>query len=107
MLRPSVKYFCVTCNNESPILKRFTFLTPAKSYCYEMSFLSGLKLYLRLPTTGCVEKMLPIFESKWLIIFSKLRHGFYTIVMKIKFCTEPYNLQLPNVNNSDTVKPPK
>ena len=40
--------------------------------------------------TGCVTKMYPIFESKWLITFSKLGHGFYTIVKRIKFCTERY-----------------
>ena len=34
------------------------------------------------PYTGCVEKMYPIFESEWLIMFSELRHGFGTIVKK-------------------------
>ena len=58
-------------------------------------------------TTGCVTKMYPIFESKWLTTFSKLSTGFYTIVKKMKFCTGPDKLQLPNMNNFDTVISPK
>ena len=32
--------------------------------------------------TGCAKKMLPIFESEWLITFSILRHGFHTILQR-------------------------
>ena len=57
--------------------------------------------------TGCVTKMYPIFESKWLITFSKLRRGFYTVVKKMKFYAGLYKPQLSNVNNFDTVRSPK
>ena len=33
-----------------------------------------------VPGAACVTKNVYIFESKWLIAFSKLRHGFYTTV---------------------------
>ena len=52
-------------------------------------------------------KKLSIFESEWLITFSKLRQDFYTIVKKMSFCTGTYKLQLPNVNNFDTVRSSK
>ena len=51
--------------------------------------------------------MYSIFESKWLVTSSKLRHDFYTIVKKMKFCTGLYKLKLPNVHNFDTVRSPK
>ena len=51
--------------------------------------------------------MYPIFESKWLVTSSKLKHDFYTIVKKMKFCTRPYKLQLLNIHDFDKVRSPK
>ena len=51
--------------------------------------------------------MYPIFESKWLITFSELMHGFYTIVKKMKFCTGLPKLHLLNANNFDAVRSSK
>ena len=54
--------------------------------------------------------MYPIFKSKWLITmpeFYKFRHGSYTIVKKMKFCTGLQKLQIPNANNLDAMRSPK
>ena len=48
--------------------------------------------------TECVTQMYPIFDSKWFIIFSKLRHAFYTIVKQMKLCTGLKRLHFLNVN---------
>ena len=57
--------------------------------------------------TRCVTKMYPIFEWKGLIMFSKLRHAFHTIVNKIKLSTELYKQKLPNASSFDAVRSPK
>ena len=60
--------------------------------------------------TGCATKMyplIPLFESKWFITFSKLGRDFYTIIKKMKCCTGLYKLQLPNVKNFDAVRSSK
>ena len=51
--------------------------------------------------------MYPIFESKWFITISKLRHGFYTVVKKMKFSTGLHKLHILNANNFDAVRSSK
>ena len=68
-----------------------------------LSGLGGVLGEKEVVCTGCVTEMYPSFESKWFSTFSKLRQDLYTIVKKMKFCSERNKLRLPSLINVDTV----